>query len=308
MHPKYQERIDLAIKFIEANLSQTILLKDVANASHFSEYHFHRIFRGIMNETINDYISRRRLERSVCMLAFDKKLSITEIALRNGFSSSANFSKAIKNYFGYSPSEIRQPAKIKRDNTGKIFSKNGKVFNPSDLYPDNPMQNINTTQNLQDLKMQVDIINLEPQTIVTLPSSKGYELASIYSTWDTIIHWAERQGISRNSQKRFGLCYDNPAVTAADKCRYESAIVIEPNVEIESPFKSSLIPGGEYATQYFEGQPEKAQEAHLNLYSHWLPSNGYEPDHFPLLENYLNDVREDGFVKIMTYIKLKPLK
>ena len=46
----------------------------------------------------------------------------------------------------------------------------------------------------------------------------------------------------------------------------------------------------------------------MALYSEWLPSSGFEPDHFPMMEHYLNDVRQDGFVKMEIFIKLRPLK
>ena len=61
-------------------------------------------------------------------LIFKTELSITQVALDNGFSSSANFSKSVKLYFGFSPSEIREPEKIKDSKIGKIYSKYGKVF------------------------------------------------------------------------------------------------------------------------------------------------------------------------------------
>lgn len=101
----------------------------MAEVSHFSVYHFHRIFTGIVGETINDYIARRRLEKAINQLVFNAKSSTTEVAFNNGLSSSANFSKAVKLHFGFSPSEIRNPGKIKNGKIGKISSKYGKDFN-----------------------------------------------------------------------------------------------------------------------------------------------------------------------------------
>ena len=88
-----------------------------------------------MNETVNDYVARRRLERAINMLAFKTDITITDIAMINGFSSSANFAKAVKAYFGFTPSEIRRPGRTKDSKIGKILSKYGKDFNPGDLYP-----------------------------------------------------------------------------------------------------------------------------------------------------------------------------
>jgi AraC family transcriptional regulator len=135
MNNKYKILIDQVIQYIESNLSNKISLTEVANVSHFSVYHFHRIFTGIIGETVNDYIVRRRLERAINLLIFKTELSITRVALESGFSSSANFSKAVKLHFGFSPSEIRNPNKVKDSKIGKISSKYGRDFKPSDLYP-----------------------------------------------------------------------------------------------------------------------------------------------------------------------------
>ncbi|MDJ0755952.1 MAG: hypothetical protein QNJ45_20665 [Ardenticatenaceae bacterium] len=59
--------------------------QDVAEDSHFSPYHFHCIFRGLMAETLNDYITRRRLESATNMLEFHPDVPIIDVALNNGF-------------------------------------------------------------------------------------------------------------------------------------------------------------------------------------------------------------------------------
>lgn len=137
MNSSYLARIQKALQYIETNLNTNLPLSDVAKASHFSEFHFHRIFKGVMDETLNDYIGRRRMEKAANKLVCHQDLSITQIAHESGFSSSANFAKAVKLYFGFSPSELRDPSKAKEKESkiGKIQSKYGKVFSPSDLYP-----------------------------------------------------------------------------------------------------------------------------------------------------------------------------
>jgi AraC family transcriptional regulator len=65
-----------------------------------------------MNETLNDFIARRRLEVAINKLVTQNDLSITTIAFESGFSSSANFAKAVKQYFGHSPSKIRKGKSI----------------------------------------------------------------------------------------------------------------------------------------------------------------------------------------------------
>jgi AraC-like DNA-binding protein/DNA gyrase inhibitor GyrI len=106
----YWRQIQRALDYIGANLDQPIRLADVARAAAFSEHHFHRIFRAVMDETVGEYVTRQRLQTAALMLAYHDDLSITEIGLACGYSSTSNFSKAFSRFFGVSPSEVRKPS------------------------------------------------------------------------------------------------------------------------------------------------------------------------------------------------------
>ena len=307
MNREYKVRIDRVLHYIESNLTNKISLAEVANVSHFSAYHFHRIFTGIVGETVNDYITRRRLECAVNLLIFKPELSITKVALDRGFSSSANFSKAVKLHFGFSPSEIRNPDKIKNSKIGKIYSKYGKDFNPADLYPTRITNEVMHNANLEDAKMNIEVRELDSQRVCTLASEHGYESEAIYQAWDKLIDWATCNGISQKEQKRFAFAFDNPTITPVDKCRYTASIVIADDVQVKPPFSSSEIPQGKYAVLYYKGSPEEAIKAQLGIYSDWLPDSGFEPDNFPMLEQYLNDARIDGYIEMEIHVKLKEI-
>ncbi len=307
MDQKYRARINRVLEYIEERLPERLSLAEVAAVSHFSEYHFHRIFSAALGETVNDYIARRRLERAVNKLIFQPDISVTQIALEGGFSSSANFSKAVSLYFGFSPSEIRDPARIKNSKIGKLQSKYGKAFNPSYLYPDFITSTAVNTKNEKDLIMNVEIKELACMPVCTLASDGGYSPEAIYETWDRLIRWAENNGVGAAEQSRFALAFDNPAITPVNKCRYTAAIVIPESLQVPEPFSSAEIPAGKYAVLYFKGTPEETLAAQLGLYSEWFPDSGFEPDNFPMMEHYLNDARVDGYVEMELMVKLKQL-
>lgn len=302
---RYIDRISLALHFIQANLGRPISLKEVADISRFSIFHFHRIFHALTGETVNEYINRKRLERAANLLIFKRNLSITEIAVDTGFSSSANFAKSFKLYFGISPSEIRKPVTTENSKIGKIYSKYGKVFNPNDLYPPVVAYTAIHNRDLEDIDMNVKVLELNEQVACALKSPTGYETASLFKTWDRLIDWATYNGLEPAKQKRFALCYDNPAITPLDKCRYEAAIHVTPEISVTTPFFKRVIPAGKYAVAYFKGEPEETTKFHISLYSTWLPNSGFEPDDFPLMEHYVNDSRKDGYVEMEVFIKLK---
>ncbi len=310
---EYTRRINSALEFIDCHIDQVLQLDDVARASHFSPYHFHRIFHALVGETVNEYVSRKRLEKAAKRLLSKSGLSITDISEAGGYSSSANFSRAFKLYFGISPSELRNGHRKysegnKVSKKGKLYRKYGKAFNPQDLYSQFVTQSeVFDFGKLEDMLMKVKLENIQEKRIAYLTSENGYKLDSIYDTWDRIIHWVKLKGIDSKMNERFGICYDNPSITPEEKCRYDAAIVVNSDVEVTLPYRLSVIPMGKYAIAYYKDDADKISNFMTELCSHWLPSSGYEPDDYPPIFNYLNDSREDNYVEMDVYIKIKEL-
>lgn len=298
MNPIYKQRIQLAVEFIEANLEKNLTLELLAKQCYFSPFHFHRIFSAAMNETLNNYVARKRLEKAINLLVFKRDKSITEIALDCGFSSSANFAKAVKLYFGYTPTDIRSPSNQEIHNMGRIFEKYGKSFNPNALYASTPCV---------AAEHKIVVKQLQSKRLVKLSSINGYEQSSLYRTWDALCSWVAQQGVPIKDQYRLAWCYDNPAVTPADKCKYEASIAIDDSIDINTNFEKATFPSGDYAIVYAKGSSEQISMAQTYLFSHWLPNSEFEPDNLPMLEHYLNDARVDGYIEMEILVKLKRL-
>ncbi|NMC78688.1 MAG: helix-turn-helix transcriptional regulator, partial [Chloroflexi bacterium] len=54
----YRKRINLAIDYISAHLSEPIPLDTLAGIAGFSSFYFHRIFTALVGETPADYVLR----------------------------------------------------------------------------------------------------------------------------------------------------------------------------------------------------------------------------------------------------------
>lgn len=301
MNQNYYDRLARGLAFIDAHLSEPINLEQVAAECHFSAFHFHRIFSALMKETLNNYIARKRLEKSVHLLAYKRSLRITDIALECGFSSSANFAKAVKQYFGVSPSAIRSPSAHTTQSIGKILEKYGHAFDPKNLH-------INKETKPMSANFDVTIKQLSPLRLAKLNCSGGYRIEAICSTWDTLSQWHAEQKAQQPNAKKLAWCFDDPAITPLDKCRYDATIEISEEVEIATPFCEVTLPAGEYASLYVKGSPEDISKAQRVLFASWLPESGYEPDDLPLLEHYLNDMRQDGFIETELLLKVIPAR
>lgn len=103
---EYNKSINLAVDYINQHLHESIDLITIAKIANISEYHFHRIFKAYIGETIGAYTSRLRLEKAAQKLQTTRQ-TLTEIAEKTGYQSQYSLSKAFKNHFGISPTAFR---------------------------------------------------------------------------------------------------------------------------------------------------------------------------------------------------------
>jgi len=100
--------INKAEDYIESHLDQKITLKDLADNVNMSEYHFHRLFKQGTSETLKNFITRIKMERSAIYLVLNSYISITDIAYRYGYCDTSSYCKAFKKHYGITPSHFRK--------------------------------------------------------------------------------------------------------------------------------------------------------------------------------------------------------
>lgn len=103
----WDEQINKAIEYIEANLDSKIDLDKVANIMCQSTISFQRTFSMIMNISINEYIRRRRMTLAAIALR-NSSAKVIDIALKYGYESPESFTRAFKEIYGISPSAVRK--------------------------------------------------------------------------------------------------------------------------------------------------------------------------------------------------------
>jgi AraC family transcriptional regulator len=87
----YVRLINKTEDYIENNLTEKITLTELANNVNVSKYYYHHIFRENCNETIKEYVTRIKMERSAIYLVVNQSLPITDIALNYGYSDSSSY-------------------------------------------------------------------------------------------------------------------------------------------------------------------------------------------------------------------------
>lgn len=103
----FNEKISFILHYIEKNISKPLSNQILAEKLNFHPSHFIRFFKASLGISPMKYILRLRMKQAEFLL-LSSYLSISEIGERVGYANVYHFSKAFKQYVGYSPSEYRQ--------------------------------------------------------------------------------------------------------------------------------------------------------------------------------------------------------
>jgi AraC-like DNA-binding protein len=98
--------------FIEENLHSNIDAEALSAVAQRSRAHFSRSFKQAFGEPPHAYVIKRRLERA-CHLMATTSETLSEIALKAGFSDQSHLCKLFRRSFDQSPSIWRRHHKIR---------------------------------------------------------------------------------------------------------------------------------------------------------------------------------------------------
>lgn len=102
-----EEFLQKVINYIETNIEKTELSVDMlAQNMNLSRSQVYRKIKALTDFTANEFIRQIRLKKSLKLLS-EGTLNISEIAYRVGFSSQSYFTRSFKEYYGKSPSEMK---------------------------------------------------------------------------------------------------------------------------------------------------------------------------------------------------------
>jgi AraC family transcriptional regulator len=93
--------------YVDGNLHRPIHVRDLCAVARLSPAHFSRKFKLSFGETPLAYVNRMRLKKA-CHLMITSKATLSEIALRAGFSDQAHLCRQFKRAFSQSPATWRR--------------------------------------------------------------------------------------------------------------------------------------------------------------------------------------------------------
>lgn len=98
--------IEQVLEVMHESGGNGVSISKIARQLGCSRGHLYNQFRSIVGMPPSDYAQRLRIKAS-CRLLTEPTLSITDVALEKGFSSSQHFSRVFKRYLGVTPSGYR---------------------------------------------------------------------------------------------------------------------------------------------------------------------------------------------------------
>ncbi|MHC4090962.1 MAG: helix-turn-helix domain-containing protein, partial [Planctomycetota bacterium] len=173
----YKERILRVLVHIQGNLDEAWRLEDLAAVAYFSPYHFHRIFRGMVGESVMGHVRRLRLERAAYRLKHSQQ-PVTRIAFEAGYETHESFTRAFRARFEQPPSQFRKvhrPVAMPPVRSGVHFVPDAKLDDFEPLQEGGP-------------PMDVRIETREPIRVAFMRHVGPYD--QVRATWGKLCAWA----------------------------------------------------------------------------------------------------------------------
>lgn len=292
MKEDYIKRINNVLNYIEQNLDNELSLESIAPIACYSPFHLHRLFKAITKETLNTYITRKRVERAAMQLIHHKEMTIAEIAAQNGFNSNSSFTRSFSKLYGKSPTNFRHSKTNKISKIGKADSKNGKTNFISEEY----VCNINNHKNWIKMNAKIEIKEM-PKLELAYITQIG--VAGLESAFERLIKWARPKGLLQsNNANVVRVFHDSFKITDEDKVRMSIGVSLFQKVATDGEIGLMTLESGKYIVGYFEIEP-KDFEISWNALFLWMSEQGYRKANRLPYEIYYNNYSEHPEKKCM---------
>lgn len=293
---EYVARINRVMDHVERHLDERLSLDELAAVAAFSPYHFHRVFAAMVGETLGQFVRRLRLERAAARLVTSPTTPVTVVALECGFSSSAAFARAFKEWSGVSASEWRRVKAGRRRDEGAPPGQEGKngqtasnlrqdyvvapVYGAGAHYrPTWRVTMNNHTAATGRLTARVEVREEGEITLAYVRHTGPYagDGALFARLFARVARWAGPRGLLGPEARALSVYHDSPSLTDPDKLRISVGFSVPPGTPASGEIGTMTIPGGTYAFARFELKEDEYGRAWDAVFCGWLPESGYQP-------------------------------
>lgn len=237
------EKLLPLLVFIQANLDRDLSLEVLARRARLSPFHFHRLFRSVIGETVKQYTHRLRLERAANLLVV-RDATILDVALDSGFGNHETFSRAFKKRFEVTPAEYRRWARgqlAQRSLTTRILDESFDQFELS----------------------QTKVVHLAELHLAFIRHVGPYEQVPD-TLWQDLAKWAKSNRLPPDPIL-LGVAQDSPGVTAPELLRFDAAMVVPQPFPAEGLVGHQVLAGGDFAVTTHVGHFRTLPQAYATI-------------------------------------------
>jgi AraC family transcriptional regulator len=301
---EYEKGVNRVIDHIREHLAEALSLAGLARVAAFSPFHFDRVFKAIASETLFGFIQRLRIEKAAGVLRNDPDRSVLEVALDHGFASAATFARAFRARFGMSATAWRAGGAERwrarhrpERKPSKAIGNAGKASGHQ--RPDTPRRRGRDRRRtgegpMGEGRMAVHVKELPAYHVAYMRYAGPYGARGIPDVWVKLRKWMEARALGEDSTVRLGVGYDDPSITAPEKCRYDACVIVPADFLADRWVNVMDIPGGRYAVAEFIGTAHEIEATWDGVFRAWLPGSGYQPDDRPCVELYRGNCTVDA--------------
>jgi len=276
---EYLKSMNTVVEYINNNLDKKLSVSELAEISSLSQFHFHRIMKGLLWEPIGNYITRTRVETAALLIRYTN-LEFQKIAYSVGYDKPSSLNKIFKQYFNISPTEFRA-------------NKSYTILEPAII-------NYN-------IKLEAPrILEIPDMKVIYINVTGEYGAEYYQKTWDELADFATRNNLFTTETQSFGISYDDPKVTEKEKCRYDACFTIHQTVKAQGEIGVKKINGGKFAVFIYKGTYDNWGEIYDIIYDKWLINSEYCLRNVPVMEKYLNspNLMETSELEIEIYLPI----
>ncbi|NCP64870.1 MAG: AraC family transcriptional regulator [Paraglaciecola sp.] len=254
----HQQRIKIAIDYIDEHLDHMITLEQLSSLCSFSNFHFQRVFKAQIGINPGKYIRLKRLKQAVHQLAFRLNMPIVEIAMATGFDNASSFTREFKKVMGITPSQFRAAPDWAHWQTQYALYMSKVIPNENDGSPYNSLA-----------VSAVKIVDF-PQTAIALTIHQGPPHELVYALQRFIV-WRQSVGLRPPSSRTFNILYDDPESVPAQSFRFGLAASLSKSMPTNAQgVYTTEIPGGRCAYLRYSGSDDGLADHIHFLYGTWL--------------------------------------
>ncbi len=258
----YYHRFNEVLTYIHFHLEEKLDLEKLAAIAFVSKYHFHRMIKSYLGESLGAYVNRIRVETGAQLLKYSDN-TITEIAYKIGYETPTSFNKSFKKQFNVSPSQFRK----------------------------NPNHSFERVKNKKQ-KTNFDLVeekeNIQPVLLLCNQSKGIIGSKETNKVWNDLMSFAMQKNLLTQRTKLYGIHWDDPSITLKQHLRYDACISIEQEIT-PSPYTIKGIAGGRYRSFTYKGDFQYLGDVYDQIFRDHILTKNIVLREEPLFDQYLNN-------------------